>query len=1410
MAITVEELKYVLTAEDRASTAIVNASAAMTKAADAAEVLDERQTRASKSGVALANAMDPLTKAVNNLERAQRQQRDGQAALNADLAAGRISAEQAAGASTVLTERVVKASQVLGAARGVAQDHAETTAHLAQTTGVAAYQMKALAQQMPDVVSGILTGQSAFQVLIQQGGQVVQVAGGMGNAFKVVGAGLSSVVSILGGPWGVAMLAATAVTAGFIAHGMEMEAQQRAIAIALRGVGRDAEIAAGQLAGYQRQLEKQGVARADAAGIVTSLARVPGLSGAAIGQVAGMAPDAAVALGTDAAGAAKAIGDAAAGSYSAIVKLDDSLNLLTADQRIQIRTMLEHGDRVAAVSVVMGELGKRVSGLRADSLTPMGGALEQLSGGWKTFIDAVSASKPVLMIIEGAGLAIRDMAKAINNPGAARNEGESLADQIAEITMQIEKLQGGTYPAASMGTISRRVQGLVDQRDALINRRAVVTTSAIPGGAGDVAPPGGLGELSPGEVETRRQASLVGDLTKSLTDQQRILAASVPDRVRVRAEIAAENEIRDKGLTGLAAENLMRSRIAEALGTETDARAQETAAISRAGAAALALVTATEKGRAATLIAAAAAEAHEKAVTQTGVAEGALTREIINRNAAQEAAKGAETVLNMKDQVTATTALVAAEKQGNRAAAYAAVEEKIRAATVSLRAQRDATTDPAIKAALDAQIGQIGRLTTEQEKLNQQAQLYRQINQQNNDIEYLTRESELLGTNEAYRTRELAILRVKQQLQASGQLLSQDEQNLLIANTGRLVDMQTALQQQKSSMDALTQGMTQAFDQVGSAITNAFVGGQGAAVNWGNVARGAVTSVLQQVAKLAVINPAMNYITGGSSPTLSAALGNGGGSSGGFSLSNLNFNSLSNLDIGSLFTSPFASAGSSTSSALAGMGQGVYGPATAEAFSAAGGAGTSLGGYFGGLGMGFGAGSMLGNLINPQHSLGSTVGAGLGAAVGSIFGPAGGLIGGLLGGAAGSLFGPGKAHHGWSWQIQGNGEDGIGLGNRVFVDPIAQQQFQQEQQQMAQFNQYLKANGIGASGIFEVGANNNNPNQVSSFAAGIGQLQFSSRTNPTLNTALGSGKVNGLDDLETLVTFVTQTFKSLSDTAPKIGAVQTQIDALNKTYDDAIAKAREYGLAEEGLVTNRDRAIAEIRAASVLALGNTETGLRARLLAANGDSAGASLLTFDARATQERVDLEKQLKDAYGDAYTATTDYARITGELNDALAAERGLVVNQQRSAAAGAVAGVVTNLSGYAQGLAYSDLSALSPQAKLSLASSQFNAVSGAALAGDYRSLAGLQNYANSYLTASRDVNGSGAAYAASFAQVMDVLGRVADINPDALTSSAFLDGTKQQTVTLVDELRRLGSALASISLELRQNGFSQAAAA
>ena len=389
----------------------------------------------------------------------------------------------------------------------------------------------------------------------------------------------------------------------------------------------------------------------------------------------------------------------------------------------------------------------------------------------------------------------------------------------------------------------------------------------------------------------------------------------------------------------------------------------------------------------------------------------------------------------------------------------------------------------------------------------------------------------------------------------------------------------------QSSVQAVTDILSTAFDRLGQGIVDAFISGKGAAVSFSNIVRSVLASAATSMVQLGAVNPLLNLAGGRQRDSLWTGLttltGGGGGISG-QATGGLNImNSASNVSTfggitDALGLTDFAGKmsgigeylGLTGSNGLFGgvgnsitgilntplWGGGVVSTAGAEFGSAAALASElpfTLGSAISGIGLGFGAGSLGGGFL--QSSLGKvgpapSIGAGLGSiagvaatlipGVGAIIGPLlAGLLGGGAGGLLGGVIGP-KAANPFSATglTNDNGMLAVGQTFSQIVDTTAE--VQALQQQTAQINAILAqsnlriANGVSADEFGQSRIIGGNTGQWLNFGQGngrpgsiadaFGDLRFSATGNDPLNSYLSGRSFGNLEDLQAQVQRITQ------------------------------------------------------------------------------------------------------------------------------------------------------------------------------------------------------------------------------------------------------------------------------------------------
>lgn len=252
-----------------------------------------------------------------------------------------------------------------------------TLAQLNATTAASSRQMAMLAPQVTDVVTSLAGGQNPMLVLIQQGGQLRDVFGGIGPALRAVGS-LFTVATVTGG--------ALAATVGLLAKAyLDGAEQSERFRDAVSRSGNAAGITEGQFNSLVErtatlanttQSTTRGIAEAlVASGRVGREALEP--MTVAIARVAEVSGRSAADVAADFVSMSKGVGDWA-------VKYNESANFITAAQLRVVRAMEDAGDKQGAM-IRVNELVIGAHKRQAEQL----GFLETAWRGWGQAIDWV-------------------------------------------------------------------------------------------------------------------------------------------------------------------------------------------------------------------------------------------------------------------------------------------------------------------------------------------------------------------------------------------------------------------------------------------------------------------------------------------------------------------------------------------------------------------------------------------------------------------------------------------------------------------------------------------------------------------------------------------------------------------------------------------------------------------------------------------------------------------------------------------------------------------------------------------------------------------------------------------------------------------------------------------------------------
>lgn len=270
--------------------------------------------------------------------------------------------------------------------------------------------MRMLPAQITDIVVGLSSGQAPLTVLLQQGGQLKDMFGGIGPAARAVGGYIAGLVN----PYTIAAAAAGVLALAFYQGSVESSH----LTNALVKNGNAAGTTAGQLSVFAQQVGAGNATVAQAASALTQLAGAgnqltilyPKIAAAAISW--SKVTDQSVEEVVD------SFNDLAKNPVDAVKKLDDQLNFLTASQYANIQSLQEQGRTMDAARLATEAY--------ANALASRSTEMEQNLG-----------------VVEKAWNGLKSAAKSAWDAMLDIGRTESPEQQLQKVYKQIENAQKG-------------------------------------------------------------------------------------------------------------------------------------------------------------------------------------------------------------------------------------------------------------------------------------------------------------------------------------------------------------------------------------------------------------------------------------------------------------------------------------------------------------------------------------------------------------------------------------------------------------------------------------------------------------------------------------------------------------------------------------------------------------------------------------------------------------------------------------------------------------------------------------------------------------------------------------------------------------------------------------------------------
>ncbi|HFT4259300.1 TPA: phage tail length tape measure family protein [Klebsiella quasipneumoniae] len=405
---------------DNLATALVKMTQAGERAATSAGKVTKATDEEKQSLSELLDRIDPVNAALNKLDKQQQ-----------DLAKFKSKGMLDTDTFDLYSKKIEETRNRL---TGFRDDLGKTGQSAAQT----AYAMRMIPAQMTDIIVGLSTGQSPFMVLMQQGGQLKDMFGGIGPAIKGVGGyvlGLINPVTLAAAAVGVLGLA-------YYKGSQEQDEFYKSLTLSGNLVGKTT----GQLA--------------DIAARVSVVANsTTGVTAATLNQIVSSGKVAAESLErvttavveiSEATGIAteKLVGDfndIAADPVAAITKLNDQYHFLTLATYNQIKALQDEGNQQDAARVATDAYANAMQ-QRANDIHQNLGILE-------------SAWKSLGKTAKGAWDAMLNIGRE-----------QTLTDKLATLNENIAEAQRGQKDGGFWNSFSARFTNLpemIKQRDLL-------------------------------------------------------------------------------------------------------------------------------------------------------------------------------------------------------------------------------------------------------------------------------------------------------------------------------------------------------------------------------------------------------------------------------------------------------------------------------------------------------------------------------------------------------------------------------------------------------------------------------------------------------------------------------------------------------------------------------------------------------------------------------------------------------------------------------------------------------------------------------------------------------------------------------------------------------------------------------
>lgn len=301
-------------------------------------------------------------------------------------------------------------------------------------TGVSAAQtaaaLRGVPAQVTDIITSLQGGQAPLTVLLQQGGQLKDMFGGIGPAARALGGYVAGLVN----PFTLAAAAAAALGVAYFKGSEEATAYNKALILSGNAAGTSAD----QLGSLATQISSTIGTTGAAAEVLAKLAGNSNIAGESFDEIAVAALQMEKTTGKAIDETIAEFAKIAKDPVAAAKELNDQYGFLTASVYSQIVALKEQGDTIGAAKLLTDTYASTINSRTGEITANLG-------------------------LIESAWKGIKSAAAGALDATLSVGRTQSLEQQAAELRQRLQSNQGRGGRAAALGLETRN--NAQDQKD---------------------------------------------------------------------------------------------------------------------------------------------------------------------------------------------------------------------------------------------------------------------------------------------------------------------------------------------------------------------------------------------------------------------------------------------------------------------------------------------------------------------------------------------------------------------------------------------------------------------------------------------------------------------------------------------------------------------------------------------------------------------------------------------------------------------------------------------------------------------------------------------------------------------------------------------------------------------------------